>query len=117
MSNEIAMDLKAARNKSGLTQEDCAQLAGVSYSKISKIERGELLPNLRDLCALSLVYGRTMESLAQGLFLKVRKALPARIEHLPADHKGWVSGFVRNNTLNTLTARLHTLNKLDRGEA
>ncbi|WP_299548688.1 helix-turn-helix transcriptional regulator [uncultured Tateyamaria sp.] len=117
MSNDIAMDLKAARRKSGLTQDDCAQLAGISESKFAKIERGELLPNLRDLCALSLIYGRTMESLASGLFYGVRDAMPERLRNLPNDRKGWVSGFIRHNTLNNLSARLDKLNQLDHGAA
>jgi transcriptional regulator with XRE-family HTH domain len=53
----LADALRAARHKKSLSGAQAGQQAGMSQSKISKIERGFLLPSTHDVAALSDVYG------------------------------------------------------------
>ena len=117
MSNPIAVDLRSARKKSGLTEEDCAHLLGVSKSTISRFETGKAMPGIRHLATLSLVYGRDMHSLAHDLLLEIGKRLPARLTTIPVCSDGWSFWDKRNNTLNNLDARLQKLNDLYHGSA
>ncbi|WP_094035896.1 hypothetical protein [Antarctobacter heliothermus] len=44
-------------------QSDCGHLVSVSHDAISQIKRGQRMPTIRELCALSLIYGRYFQSL------------------------------------------------------
>lgn len=52
----LAAALKDARRKAGLGGIEAGRRAGMSQSKISKIERGFLLPSIDDVAALCRVY-------------------------------------------------------------
>ena len=52
----LAAALKAARSDSGLTGANAGKHAGMSQSKVSKIERGFLLPSADDVTALCRAY-------------------------------------------------------------
>ena len=117
MFKEFAFDLKVARRKSGLSQSDCAHLLDVDRSKISRLERGDSPPTVRDICTLSLVYGKSFESLFCSIFKDVRNGLRERLASLPTQVGKRISQFNRNNTLNLLATRLDTLNKQDHGPA
>lgn len=52
----LAAAFKQARREAGLTGEQAARLVGSGQSKISKIERGALLPSVEDVRALSRAY-------------------------------------------------------------
>jgi transcriptional regulator with XRE-family HTH domain len=52
----LAAALREARHRSGLTGTQAGTQAGMSHSKVSKIERGFLLPSVADVEALSRVY-------------------------------------------------------------
>lgn len=69
----LAAALRAARHSAGLSGELAGRAAGAGQSKISKIERGALLPSAKDVEALSRAYGlpaadrRELIALAEGL--------------------------------------------------
>jgi len=106
MFDEFIFDLKVARKKSGLTQADCGHIIGGSVNKMSQIERGQRLPSIREVCALSLIYGRSFESLFGEVFRQVRKDLAENLESLPVPKKNWPGGYNRSSTLDALAQRL-----------
>jgi len=69
----LAGALRVARHSAGLSGELAGRAAGAGQSKISKIERGALLPSVQDVDALSRAYGlpaaerRKLVALAEGL--------------------------------------------------
>jgi len=50
-------DLRSIRNSAGLTQDDLAQLCGLSQSHIASIESGKLLPQKRTRAKLERLLG------------------------------------------------------------
>ena len=106
MSNTFALDLRVARKKSGLTQADLAYLLGASRGKVSHLERGGTLPTVRDICTLSMVYGKSFESLFAPVFEEVARKLNDRLSSLPDAPKGWLGRFNRQNTLSKLAAQI-----------
>lgn len=109
MTNEFALDLKVARRKSGLTQEDCAHLLDVHASKISLLESGKAVPSVTDICALSLIYGRSFESLFSVFIIDANRQLRDRLKTMPKAPDRWLGHFNRRNTLSGLADRLETL--------
>jgi transcriptional regulator with XRE-family HTH domain len=55
--NRLAHALREARQSAGLPGVEAGRQAGMSQSKISKIERGFLLPSIDDVAALCRLYG------------------------------------------------------------
>jgi transcriptional regulator with XRE-family HTH domain len=106
MFEEFILDLKVARKKSGLTQGDTGHLIGGSNHKISQLERGERPPTIREICTLSLIYGRNFESLFGDVFAQVRRDLSQNLDSLPEPEKQHPGGFNRSNTLEALAQRL-----------
>lgn len=106
MFDEFIFDLKAARKMSGLTQKDCGHLIGGSEYRISQMERGQRLPTIREICTLSLVFGKSFESLYGAIFKEVRKDLEKRLESLPEPDKTIPGHFNRSRTLKRLQQRL-----------
>jgi transcriptional regulator with XRE-family HTH domain len=102
MTKEFALDLKVARQNSGLTQEDCARLLGVCDATVAKMEGGTRTPTVREICTLSLIYGRSFESLFSGIFKEVREDLFQRLMKMPA----------ASGTLRLRSNRQYTLGKL-----
>ncbi len=102
MTKEFALDLKVARQNSGLTQEDCAHLLGVCDATLAKMEGGTRTPTVREICTLSLIYGRSFESLFSGIFNEVREDLFQRLMKMPA----------ASGTLRLRSNRQYTLGKL-----
>jgi transcriptional regulator with XRE-family HTH domain len=109
MSNEFALDLKVARRKSGLTQSDCAHLLDIHPSKVSLLESGKTLPSIKDICALSLIYGRSFESLFSSIVAGANRQLRDRLRTMPDAPKRWLGSFNRRTTLNGIADRLETL--------
>ena len=109
MKNEHALDLKVSRRKSGFTQGDCARLLSVHPSKISLIESGKSLPNIRDIAALTVIYGKSFESLFQGIVAEVRQNLRQRLPTMPEAPKRWLSRLNRQHTLDAVAERLQDI--------
>ena len=106
MSTEFALDLRLARKKSGLTQRDCAHLLDVHASKLSALEHGKQLPTLIEICTLSLIYGRSFESLFGAVMRDIRESLKARLETIPRDTRSFAGTFHRAKSLERLGRRL-----------
>lgn len=109
MIHEFTLDLRAARRNSGLRQVDCAHLMGAHKSKISNLETGRQRPSVRDICTLSMIYGRSFESLFSGIFDEVRADLAMRIRDLgePAPH--YKRRLSREATLQKLWERIEAI--------
>ena len=75
MHTAFAQDLKVARRKSGLSQLDCGHLLDINQQRMSQLENGKSLPTIPEICSLSLIYGRSFESLFGSVFLEVRNQL------------------------------------------
>ncbi|MCT8327928.1 helix-turn-helix transcriptional regulator [Albidovulum sediminis] len=106
MKSQFALDLRVARRNAGLTQRDCAILLSIQASRFSEIESGKCLPRLAEICALSLIFGRTFESLYGVLFDGARDALRKTILKLPADTRVYVGTKNRDHTIERLAVRL-----------
>ncbi len=117
MLKEFAFDLKVARRKSGLSQSDCAHLLDVDRTKIYRLERGDNPPTVREFCTLSLVHGKSFESLFGPMFQEVRDALIEQLASIPNQSGKRIGQFNRTNTLSRLAARLETFNIQDHGAA
>jgi len=113
MFDEFIFDLKVARRKSGLTQADCGHLIGASPHQISDIERGLRPPTLREIHALSILYGRNFESLHGPLMRELRRTIMQKIETLPDTPVGSSEAFRRQSTIERLTHRLLVENQAD----
>ena len=106
MKSQFALDLHVARRNAGLTQRDCAILLSIQPSRFSDIETGKCLPRLAEICALSLIFGRSFESLYSTLFDDARDALRATILKLPTDTRIYVGTKNRDSTIERLAIRL-----------
>ena len=109
MQNEFNLDLKVSRRKSGLTQKDCAHLLAIHPSKISLLESGNALPDIRDIAALTVIYGRSFESLFQSIVLEVQHSLKKRLRTMPESPRRWLLRFNRQHTLDTVADRLEII--------
>lgn len=106
MTHLFPVDLRCARRNAGLTQADCGHLLGVSSSTIKSLEDGGREPSLREICTLSLVFGRSFESFFDELLTEVRADLKSRLATLPAPKERHASTLNRTTTLKNLTRRM-----------
>ncbi|MCK0104266.1 helix-turn-helix domain-containing protein [Pseudohalocynthiibacter sp. F2068] len=106
MIQEFTLDLRAARRNSGLRQVDCAHLMGVHKTKISNFENGRQRPSIKDICLLSMIYGRSFESLFAGIFEEVRQDLADNLPSLPEPTPHYGRRLNRERTLRSLEGRL-----------
>ena len=79
MTNHFSIDLRCARRKAGLTQEDCGHLLGGSAGIICQLEKGKRLPTLKEVCSLSLIFGRSFETLFANVMSECRTELSDRL--------------------------------------
>lgn len=106
MSTEFALDLRLARRKAGFTQRDCAHLLGMSPPILSQMEKGKRLPSLTQICTLSVIYGRSFESLFGTLLASARTALRAKILTMPKDVRSYAGTRNRDDSIERLAQRL-----------
>ena len=109
MIHEFTLDLRAARRKSGLRQVDSAHLMGAHKSKISNLETGRQRPTVQDICTLSMIYGRSFESLFSGIFDEVRADLTMRLPELSEPGVHYKRRLFRERTLQQLEERLQAI--------
>lgn len=114
MSTKFALDLKVARRKSGLTQQDCAHLLDVNQARVSKLEAGHRLPSVQEICTLSLIYGKSFESLFGSVFEDARRRVRTQLDTMPECPRRW-SRFNRNHTLNAISERLEETKQTEYG--
>lgn len=106
MSTEFALDLRLARRKAGLTQCDIAHLLGVHRARIWALEHGRQLPTVQQICTLSVIYGRSFESLFACVLAEASAAVRDRLRTLPALTRPTVVHFNREANLVRLERRL-----------
>lgn len=111
MKEYLKVDLRIARQHSGLTAQDVATLLGCARSRLSKLENGFARPRVREIIALSVVYGKPLDSLfqltASRLTAKLRENLAQLDFELSNDGP---TAKHRLDTLNGLMERLSALN-------
>jgi transcriptional regulator with XRE-family HTH domain len=106
MSTQFAHDLRLARRKAGLTQEDLAHLLDVKQSAVSDIEHGKQRPTLEQIVSLSLIYGRSFESFFEEVMTGRQKHLLKRLATLPGLIQETAHTFNRPASLDKLKRRL-----------
>ena len=106
MSTEFALDLRCARRKAGFTQRDVAHLLGAHQALVSELECGRRLPTLEQIVTLSVIYGRSFESLFAEVMQTARARLRTRILHMPTDVRDYVGTFNREASIERLARRL-----------
>ncbi|KCV82453.1 hypothetical protein ATO10_05911 [Actibacterium atlanticum] len=106
---EFSQCLAQSRHKAGLSQADCAHLLGVSQSRISRLELGEVTPTAMELCGVAVLFGRSMEYLAEPLFQDRALVIRQRLLDLPEVRTGWLGRFARNNMLHQLEERVERI--------
>lgn len=60
-------NLKLYRKQNGFTQEQVAERLGVSRQAVAKWERGETLPDIENVIALSDMYGVSVDFLVRNM--------------------------------------------------
>lgn len=106
MTNDFSLALKTARRQTGLTQKDCGHLLGASASVVRQLESGGRLPTIKEMCTLSLIYGRSFGCLYTPLMANVRKELDKQLGTMPSAPKKSTRNFNRKATLDILANRL-----------
>ena len=106
---EVAADLKCSRREAGLTGLDVAHLLEVDPARVSRLENGHSLPSTRELCKLTLIYGKVPDHLLSRATCSTAPELKERVESLPPEPLGWEKRDQRLDTLNALAERLRDL--------
>lgn len=106
MTTEFALDLRKARRNAGFMQSDIAHLMASHQSRISDLEQGRKEPTLREIVALSLIFGRSFESLFSIIMRRARDELSRRIDDLPENARNFTGTFNRASSIERLCDRL-----------
>lgn len=106
MSNQFSLDLRVARRKAGFTQGDVAHLLAVSTAHVCRLERGSASPTLKQIVTLSLIFGRSFESLFSEMMQTARDHLCKRILHMPDNVPVVAATFNRDASIERLARRL-----------
>lgn len=108
MRTQFSQDLRLARRKAGYKQSDLAHLLDLHQSTVSDLEQGKHRPSLEQIIALSLIYGRSFESLFSELMIEQRARLSARLKTLSTDEAPTAQTFNRRASFKRLTRSLKT---------
>ena len=81
-------------------------MLGVHQSAVSALERGAIEPSLHQICELSLIFGRSFESLFAAIMADKRQKIARRLAQLPALARSYVGTFNRASSIRKLEARL-----------
>lgn len=106
MTTQFAHDLRLARRKAGYTQGDIGYLLTRHQSVVSELELGKTRPTLEQIVDLSLIYGRSFESLFGELLAERRIHLLKRLQTLPDLETENADTFNRPASLARLETRL-----------
>ncbi|WP_167647435.1 helix-turn-helix transcriptional regulator [Mameliella alba] len=106
MYHEFILELKSMRQKSGLSQEDCAHLIGSSPTIFGRIERGDRPPSVEEICCLQLLFGKTFESFYAACVGDARDRLHRNLQSIPQLPGEDCDHHARETFLNGLSNRL-----------
>lgn len=108
MSNQFVFDLRLARRKAGFTQRDIAHLLGTKKATIGQLEQAKRKPTLPQIVTLSVIYGRSFESLFSAEMRASEAALRQRIVRMPEGTRNHTATFNREASIERLAQRLAT---------
>lgn len=96
----VSSELADYRNKMDLTQEQLAEIVGISQSHYAKLENGQRLPSLKVLQSLSQVFGVKM-----GDIIEPNKEAASFVESInkaKLDIQNNISFMLKNKSLSDL---------------
>ena len=102
MTDQFAFSLRIARSRAGLTQEDCALLAGIAQSRISALERGAAAPSAAEFCRLSILLNRRFDDCYTAELDELRGSLPRRLDTVSGKRRFISATFNRDRTIERL---------------
>lgn len=110
MKEFLKVDLRIARQHSGLKGADVATLLGTSRARLSKLENGFARPRVKELIGLALIYGKPFGELFQLSASRLTEKLRERLEQVEPSAADTPQGKARMSTLTDLADRLQALN-------
>ena len=106
MKTNYALELKVARRRSGLSQQDVAHLLDISRVRVSKLECRIAVPTPDELTTFALIYSSSFLTLGGVVMPVLFRGLRDRLNTFP-NFDNYASGTSRKaTTLQTLTKRL-----------
>ena len=106
MTSTFPLDLRAARQKAGFTQRDIADLLDAHQSFISDLECGRAEPDLRQILALQIIYGRSFESFFAEAMEEAKAQLRQRLPLLSTKVRARAGAFNRPSSIERLHERI-----------
>lgn len=106
MSTQFAADLHLARRKAGFSQRDIAHLLKTRRTTVSSLESGRQRPRLAQIVTLSVIYGRSFESLFAEEMRQAEATLRERLITLPTPTTELAANFNRSSSIEKLARRL-----------
>lgn len=110
MTTDIALALVKAREATGYTQRDAAQLLSVAPSLLSRIETGERMPSLPLAVGFAFLYDTRFEHLFADLTENTRAELAAQLQIFTEGESRVSPPSLRSQSLQSLQERLDTIN-------
>lgn len=109
MKHQYALDLRVARRKSGLTQQDCGHLLGIDATRITRFESGKRPPSVAELSILCFIFDVPLAAFADRIVEADAALLQRRLVRMPQCPKNWPDHEARANTLRELVEKLEQL--------
>ena len=106
MKHHYAVNLRAARRRSALSQEDCAHLLGISQPRMSKIEAGVLEPTIKEACGLCILFEMPLTELYSETAVSAVRSFEHRLSTMPDAPLIWRGKRRRLDTIASLRFRL-----------
>lgn len=106
MTTDFALDLRAARRKAGYNQGDIAHLLASHQSTVSDLEHGRRLPTLTQIVTLSLIYGKSFESLFAAVMAQSKKDLRKRLRSMPRNVRKHAGTYNRPASIASMKQRV-----------
>lgn len=84
----LAANMKARRKELGITQEELADLTGISYSQIRSMEKGTANPNLTSLERITEVLRISIADLTEDsednkYYMRLKEDIKTELESVP----------------------------------
>lgn len=106
MEANFALDIRVARERSGLSQSQVAHLLGINRTRLSSLECGRRTPTAEEIATLSLIYGKRLRQLGVASMPAIYEKLAQRLDTLP-NRENYANGSgEKADTLNHLSDTL-----------
>ena len=109
MKEYLKVDLRIARQHSGLKGTDVATLLGIGRARLSKLQNGFARPRVKEVIGLSLIYGKPLDELFQLSSSRLTDKLQDRLASIDHSERDTPLRQARSATLASLADRLQTL--------